>query len=182
MLATCSICLEPFTAPMSLPCGHIFCRDCIRRTVNSLNSCAIQHFCPTCRAPCPVLTIDPALVPAHLRPHIQPPLRPVFFDEMPTVASSSATSVPLASTSAVRTLSPSTSGDLQSAVRAVAELNALKEHCAMWRQRAEMHAAANTALLGFVRGAKDCALRLGAERDAERSRCVLLKRKLAELM
>jgi hypothetical protein len=82
----------------------------------------------------------------------------------------------------VRTLSPSTSGDLQSAVRAVSELNALKEQCAMWRKRAEMHAAANTALLGFVRGAKDCALRLGAERDAERSRCVLLKRKLAELM
>jgi hypothetical protein len=67
-------------------------------------------------------------------------------------------------------------------VRSVSELNALKEHCATWRQRAEVHAAANTTLLGFVRGAKDCALRLRAERDAERSRCVLLKRKLAELM
>jgi hypothetical protein len=45
-----------------------------------------------------------------------------------------------------------------------------------------LHAAANTNLLGFARAVKDCALRLRAERDAERNQCVILKRKLAELM
>ncbi|KAF7338788.1 RING-type domain-containing protein [Mycena sanguinolenta] len=54
--------------------------------------------------------------------------------------------------------------------------------CATWRRHVEAHAAANTNLLGFARAAKDCALRLRAERDAERSRYVLLKRKFTELM
>jgi hypothetical protein len=52
----------------------------------------------------------------------------------------------------------------------------------MWKRRAELHAAANANLLGFARAVKDCALRLRAERDAERNQCVILKRKLAELM
>jgi len=175
MPATCSICFEAFTLPVSLPCGHIFCRQCIRRAVNSIQSYTIQYSCPTCRAPYSVLTVDPTVVPPHLRPHILPSIRPVFFDNSPVL------SAPSASSSKSAPVAPITPPDDRGAA-AEAKLNALQMECAMWRRRAETHAAANTNLLGFVRAAKDCALRLRAERDAERSRYILLKREFAELI
>ncbi|KAJ7245401.1 hypothetical protein B0H12DRAFT_1187613 [Mycena haematopus] len=173
MPTTCSICFEPFTSPVSLPCGHVFCRECIRRTVNSIKSYTVPQCCPACRAPYSVLTVDPAVVPPHLRLHMLPAIRPVFFDDLPAPrpATSSSTSAPVASATPPDSLR-----------HTAAEVNALQMECAMWRRRAETHAAANTSLLGFVRAAKDCAVRLRADRDAERSRYVLLKRKFTELM
>ncbi|KAF7328770.1 hypothetical protein MVEN_02505700 [Mycena venus] len=171
-MPSCSICLEPFTSPVSLPCGHVFCKECIRRTVEATKSWNAQQFCPTCRAPYGIPTVDPALIPPFLRPHILPPIRKVFLsmgDPETPVASTSANAAPVSSPAA----------DL---ARANAEINALRMHCAAWRRRAEVHAAANHTLLTFTRTAKDCALRMRAERDTERTRCVLLKRKLAEVM
>ncbi|KAJ7133179.1 hypothetical protein C8R44DRAFT_611163 [Mycena epipterygia] len=164
-MPSCSICYERFTSPVSLPCGHVFCRECIRRTVDSIKSCSEQHFCPTCRGPYSVLMIDPGLIPPYLRPHILPPIRPVFFDDpTPTPGASPSTSA---------------SADIG---HMVAEANALRLNCSMWRRRAEVHAAGNTGLLGFARAAKEHALRMRAERDTARNQCALLKRKLAELL
>ncbi|KAF7292722.1 RING-type domain-containing protein [Mycena indigotica] len=81
-MANCSICYERFSAPVSLPCGHIFCRDCLRTTVDAIKSPSLEHYCPACRTPYSVVTIDAALVPPYLRPHILPPIRPVFFDHV----------------------------------------------------------------------------------------------------
>uniref|UniRef100_UPI00398F0EB3 E3 ubiquitin/ISG15 ligase TRIM25-like isoform X2 n=1 Tax=Pristiophorus japonicus TaxID=55135 RepID=UPI00398F0EB3 len=46
---SCSICLEVFSNPVNLPCGHTFCLDCIQKNwdQNSLNS---VNVCPQCRA------------------------------------------------------------------------------------------------------------------------------------
>ncbi|TNN64830.1 Zinc-binding protein A33 [Liparis tanakae] len=41
----CSICLHVFTKPVSIPCGHSFCLDCIRDYWNTTNT-EIQ--CPVC--------------------------------------------------------------------------------------------------------------------------------------
>ncbi|KAJ6599983.1 hypothetical protein DFH09DRAFT_627839 [Mycena vulgaris] len=177
-MPNCSICYERFTSPISLPCGHVFCKECIRRTVDAIKSCSVQHFCPTCRTPYSVLTIDPGLVPPYLRPHILPSLRQVYFDDpaptpVPTPVASGSTS---ASATPAQKPSP---GDLG---QAVADATALRMNCATWRRRAEVHAAANAGLLSFARAAKDHALRMRAERDTARNHCALLKRKLAELM
>ncbi|KAJ7737694.1 hypothetical protein B0H16DRAFT_1325801 [Mycena metata] len=189
-MANCSICLEGFTNPVSLPCGHVFCLKCIRRTVDSVKSRPMTHFCPTCRAGYSLLSVDPKHVPVYLRLHILPPIRRVFIDDAspsPSIASGSSSnshnnstpaSAPAPPVPAPTHPEPNSSPEL---ARALAELNALRQHCATWRQRAESHAMGNNALLGLARAAKDCALRMRAERDAERSRCVLLKRKLAEL-
>ncbi|KAJ6619918.1 hypothetical protein B0H10DRAFT_1129810 [Mycena sp. CBHHK59/15] len=181
-MPTCSICYEPYKSPISLPCGHIFCRECIFRTVDSTKSCSVQHFCPTCRSPYNVgepfsvvhpaqntvlipllVTVDSGLVPPYLRPHILPPIRQVFFDTSPKPVSAA----------------PALAGDLG---RATAENTALRMSCGMWRRRAELHAAANTGLLGLARAAKDHSQRMRAERDTALNRCALLKRKLCELI
>uniref|UniRef100_A0A667X6N5 Uncharacterized protein n=1 Tax=Myripristis murdjan TaxID=586833 RepID=A0A667X6N5_9TELE len=44
---TCSICLTIFTDPVSLLCGHSFCRKCIT------NSLSIKDQCPQCRTTVP---------------------------------------------------------------------------------------------------------------------------------
>ncbi|KAJ7281301.1 hypothetical protein C8J57DRAFT_994150, partial [Mycena rebaudengoi] len=162
----CSICFEPFKAPVCLPYGHIFCRECIARTIDAVDACSMQHFCPACRAPYNVVTADPALVPSHLR---LPQIRPVFFDALPQTASAS-TSEP------TRTHADPDLG------RALAENTALRLGCATWRRRAEVHATANQGLLALARTGKTHALRMQAERDEALRCCALLKRKLCELV
>ncbi|KAJ7252672.1 hypothetical protein C8J57DRAFT_1722859 [Mycena rebaudengoi] len=165
----CSICVESFKAPVCLPCGHIFCRECIARTVDSVDASSIQHFCPACRAPYNVVAPDPSLVPSHLRPHLLPQIRPVFFDAPPQTTSAS-TSEP------TRTHADPDLG------RALAENTALRLGCTTWRRRAEVHAAANQGLLALARTGKTHALRMQAERDEALRRCALLKRKLCEFV
>ncbi|KAJ7738135.1 hypothetical protein B0H16DRAFT_1325522 [Mycena metata] len=165
---SCSICYERFTSPVSLPCGHVFCRECIQRTVDTIKCCSVQHFCPTCRAAYNVVTIDSSLIPPYLRPHVLPPIRPVFFGSGSPSSPASAES--------------SHQNTAASIGRVTAEADALRTSCITWRQRAEVHAAANAALLGFARKAKEAALRMRSERDAARSECLVLKRKLSEIM
>lgn len=46
---SCSICLEIFTNPLSLPCGHTFCQACIHGHWDSLNPVPDTFSCPECR-------------------------------------------------------------------------------------------------------------------------------------
>ncbi|KAI7814755.1 E3 ubiquitin-protein ligase TRIM39-like [Triplophysa rosa] len=41
----CSICLEVFTDPVSTPCGHNFCRDCLKKCWD----CTQYYSCPMCK-------------------------------------------------------------------------------------------------------------------------------------
>lgn len=47
-LVTCSICLGPYRDPVTLPCGHSFCGNCIQ---DSWRCC--EKTCPECRQPFP---------------------------------------------------------------------------------------------------------------------------------
>lgn len=40
----CSICSKPFIIPVSTPCDHTYCQDCIKRWIEKKNKP-----CPTCR-------------------------------------------------------------------------------------------------------------------------------------
>uniref|UniRef100_A0A4W3GVR5 Uncharacterized protein n=1 Tax=Callorhinchus milii TaxID=7868 RepID=A0A4W3GVR5_CALMI len=46
---TCPVCLDLFNDPVSLVCGHYFCRSCIAGCWERQEA----HFCPECRRACP---------------------------------------------------------------------------------------------------------------------------------
>ncbi|XP_062930352.1 E3 ubiquitin/ISG15 ligase TRIM25-like isoform X2 [Mobula hypostoma] len=46
---SCSICLEVFSNPVNLPCGHTFCLHCIQKTWDQ-NPIGSVNLCPQCRA------------------------------------------------------------------------------------------------------------------------------------
>ncbi|XP_069491014.1 E3 ubiquitin-protein ligase TRIM39-like isoform X2 [Ambystoma mexicanum] len=54
--ATCSICLEYFTEPVSVECGHAFCRSCITRCWEGLET---NFPCPQCRKASQSKTLRP---------------------------------------------------------------------------------------------------------------------------
>jgi tripartite motif-containing protein 25 len=46
---TCSICLELYSEPLLLPCGHCFCRKCLRDLCSG--DPGSNFLCPECRHP-----------------------------------------------------------------------------------------------------------------------------------
>ncbi|KAM3916853.1 E3 ubiquitin/ISG15 ligase TRIM25-like [Leptodactylus fuscus] len=48
----CSICLDSYTDPVSLRCGHNFCRSCIVSVLDTQEAAGV-YFCPDCRAEYP---------------------------------------------------------------------------------------------------------------------------------
>ncbi|KAM5200728.1 E3 ubiquitin-protein ligase TRIM38-like isoform 1-T3 [Hipposideros larvatus] len=49
--ATCSICLSLMTEPMSISCGHSFCKRCLEGFLDNQPPNLRQYPCPQCRAP-----------------------------------------------------------------------------------------------------------------------------------
>ncbi|OCT58865.1 E3 ubiquitin-protein ligase Midline-1 [Xenopus laevis] len=45
----CSLCLDIYTDPVMLPCGHNFCQGCIKRVLDTQEGCR-GYSCPECRA------------------------------------------------------------------------------------------------------------------------------------
>uniref|UniRef100_A0A672U5S6 Tripartite motif containing 58 n=1 Tax=Strigops habroptila TaxID=2489341 RepID=A0A672U5S6_STRHB len=54
---SCSICLSYFQDPVSIPCGHNFCRGCISRCWEGLEA---PFSCPQCRQPAPQRSFRPS--------------------------------------------------------------------------------------------------------------------------
>ncbi|KAJ7613073.1 hypothetical protein FB45DRAFT_938893 [Roridomyces roridus] len=200
-MSTCTVCYERFTAPVSLPCGHVFCKDCIRGSTAAGAKMTTfpepgtgRPCCPTCGLPFPIVSVDPMLIPPYLRPHFLPPIRPVYIDSpkstsiatsLPTPPQSNASSpssLPASPSPSIRIPLPASECSSSQPENMDSKiLAALHLTTATWRRRAETHAAANSSLLSFSRSARDCALRLRTERDEARNECVVLKRKIAEM-
>ncbi|XP_078313866.1 uncharacterized protein LOC111104786 [Crassostrea virginica] len=49
---TCSVCLELYVCPLTLPCLHTFCSECLRELTQSSNGLTIV--CPQCRVDTPI--------------------------------------------------------------------------------------------------------------------------------
>ncbi|KAF9048340.1 hypothetical protein BDZ89DRAFT_759847 [Hymenopellis radicata] len=161
-MPSCSICIDDLKKPVALPCGHVFCSNCVYRAVSAIKPYATLHYCPTCRTPYTTVNMDTALVPDHLRPHVVPHIRRLYLDEPnPQPANNMTTSSPLAESA-----------------RLSAENASLRFNCDLWRKRAEVHAAATLGLLNIARVARDHALQLKQEKEDLERKYNVLKRKV----
>lgn len=60
--ATCAICLFLMTEPVSISCGHSYCKLCIRNFLENLGPAETQSnvfSCPQCRAPFQLASLRP---------------------------------------------------------------------------------------------------------------------------
>ncbi|KAF9444867.1 hypothetical protein P691DRAFT_676798 [Macrolepiota fuliginosa MF-IS2] len=151
---SCYICLEDLSSPVSLPCGHVFCQDCLKRAVQAIQPYSTLHTCPTCRSQYHLAPLNLSAVPPQLRPYLTPSIRKVYID-LPSAKSET----PGPSTS------ESSSGLAIEVARLRAENDALRHNCFMWRKRAEVHSAATLGLLELSRTAKDQVLHVARQRD-----------------
>ncbi|NWR94860.1 TRI39 ligase, partial [Furnarius figulus] len=55
--ASCPLCLGLFQGPVSVPCGHNFCRGCLERSWEGSGG---SRSCPLCRAPAPQSSLRPS--------------------------------------------------------------------------------------------------------------------------
>ncbi|KAI0036196.1 hypothetical protein K488DRAFT_41649 [Vararia minispora EC-137] len=149
-MSTCAICLDALKSPTAFPCGHVFCYNCIAQSIHKLNPLSTTS-CPTCRASFPLVSINAALVPPHLRPFFLAPFRRLYLDD----PSPSAPSDPSSFKQAAQLAS------LRS------ENAALRQSSTAWRRRAEVHAATALGLAAFLRMART---QMREERDALRKR------------
>lgn len=143
--------------------------------------------------------MDLKTVPPNLQPFITPSVRRLFIDTVPSdgtteIEASTALdgllprtcpswpahdSGPLSSQGLLDSSSASPSSNKVSEIaRLRAENLALRNHCEMWRKRAEMHGEGNLQLLKFARGLRDQASQIARERNDLEKRCFLLKKTL----
>ncbi|KAF9073183.1 hypothetical protein BDP27DRAFT_1216189 [Rhodocollybia butyracea] len=161
-MPTCNICIDELSGPVALPCGHVFCGTCLIRTINSIKPTTSMQPCPTCRSLYSIAYIDPSAIPDSIRPHVTPGIRKLFLEE-------SGPSSP--------TPSP-TPAAVSECERLSAENKNLRVNCAVWKRRAEFHAAATLGLLNLARMGRDYNKQLKAEKDELQRECNMLKRKL----
>ncbi|EKM50606.1 uncharacterized protein PHACADRAFT_263970 [Phanerochaete carnosa HHB-10118-sp] len=161
-MPTCLICLNALRTPAVLPCGHVFCYDCIVRVVRNVQPFTQQHFCPTCRVPYTISIVDPQLIPHHLRPHLTPAIRKLSLDF--TIPSAVPGSTPASECDRLR-----------------AENASLRSCCEVWRKRAALHASASLGLVGLARLARDHAIKMRRENCELQQKYISLKRKSEEL-
>ncbi|CAL1714356.1 unnamed protein product [Somion occarium] len=150
-MPTCVICLDVLKNPAALPCGHVFCYECVVQLVRNVHPYVNQHFCPTCRQ---AYTI----IPPHLQLHVSPSIRKLSLDY--SVPKSTRSNEPL---------------ELECA-RLRAENQSLKNCCSVWCNRARLHARTTLGLIGMVRMGKDAALQMKAQRDEFEKQLTSLKR------
>ncbi|THH27163.1 hypothetical protein EUX98_g7037 [Antrodiella citrinella] len=170
-MPTCVICLEVLKNPAALPCGHVFCFECIVKLVRTVQPYVHNHFCPTCRQQYTITLANPTLVPPHLRLHVTSSIRRLCLDysipkpKQTSAFAKDAAEEPLAAECA----------------RLRAENASLKVCCDVWSKRARLHAGTTLGLIGLVRLSKDSAVRTSVEKEELEKKYQSLKRNIEEI-
>ncbi|KIM60680.1 hypothetical protein SCLCIDRAFT_1216589 [Scleroderma citrinum Foug A] len=78
-MSDCGICLETLKKPVSIPCGHVHCEECLRSHIVNGKDAFIST-CPTCQQTFHTAIPDLAAMPEKYQGFIQSSIRQVFID------------------------------------------------------------------------------------------------------
>lgn len=65
-LGNCPICLSDYKEPYSIPCGHLFCLECLSEYISNSSRNSLTASCPSCRDEFLLGMLLPASIYLHL--------------------------------------------------------------------------------------------------------------------
>ncbi|KAJ7654533.1 hypothetical protein DFH06DRAFT_1416212 [Mycena polygramma] len=77
---SCSICLSRLKEPVSVPCGHVYCTDCLTAHVSATSPDGFTSNCPSCRETFNMVRPELTCLPKKFHQYIQPSIRRVYID------------------------------------------------------------------------------------------------------
>ncbi|KAJ7043778.1 hypothetical protein C8F04DRAFT_1073265 [Mycena alexandri] len=75
---SCSICLSNLKEPVSVPCGHIYCTECLTSHISATSRDGFTSMCPTCREVFNMVRPELTCLPKKFHQCIVPSLRRVY--------------------------------------------------------------------------------------------------------
>ncbi|KAK0239226.1 hypothetical protein EDD85DRAFT_535103 [Armillaria nabsnona] len=80
----CTICICDYTEPVSIPCGHVYCMQCLSDYISSSSLDGLTAACPTCRAEFPIVVPELHSLSKQFHRYITPSIRRVFIEPNPS--------------------------------------------------------------------------------------------------
>ncbi|KAK6967130.1 tripartite motif-containing protein 26 [Favolaschia claudopus] len=78
---SCSICLSSrLKEPVSIPCGHVYCTDCLTAHISATSPDGFTSTCPACREKFNVVRPELTCLPKKFHQYIVPSIRRLYID------------------------------------------------------------------------------------------------------
>ncbi|KAK0239259.1 hypothetical protein EDD85DRAFT_829594 [Armillaria nabsnona] len=84
MSGQCTICLCDYKEPVSIPCGHVYCMQCLSDYISSSGKDGFTAKCPTCRAKFTIVVPELHSVAKQFHRYVTPSIRRVFIEPNPS--------------------------------------------------------------------------------------------------
>ncbi|KAJ6488065.1 hypothetical protein DFH09DRAFT_381016 [Mycena vulgaris] len=77
---SCGICLSKLKEPVSVPCGHVYCTDCLTGHISATSPDGFTSTCPSCRETFNMVRPEITCLPKKFHQYIVPSIRRVYID------------------------------------------------------------------------------------------------------
>ncbi|KAJ7880005.1 hypothetical protein B0H14DRAFT_2308452, partial [Mycena olivaceomarginata] len=77
---SCGICLSKLKEPVSVPCGHVYCTECLTGHVSATSPDGFTSACPSCRETFNMVRPELTCLPKKFHQYIVPSLRRLYID------------------------------------------------------------------------------------------------------
>ncbi|KAK0489280.1 hypothetical protein IW261DRAFT_1444042 [Armillaria novae-zelandiae] len=84
MSGQCTICLCEYKEPVSIPCGHVYCMQCLSDYISTSGKDGFTAKCPTCRAKFTIVVPELHSVAKQFHRYVTPSIRRVFIEPDPS--------------------------------------------------------------------------------------------------